>query len=89
MVRFASYASHATDFSLSCLLIQLRLLIRVIDNAYMRCVLMTSYGMRAMRMLRVCGRVPLSRNRTATLYDYAKLLRRRTTLQRYAVEPMS
>uniref|UniRef100_A0A2H1V8R5 SFRICE_006220 n=1 Tax=Spodoptera frugiperda TaxID=7108 RepID=A0A2H1V8R5_SPOFR len=28
---------------------------RIIGNAYMRCVLMTSYGTRAMRTMRVCG----------------------------------
>uniref|UniRef100_A0A2H1VDI4 SFRICE_005621 n=1 Tax=Spodoptera frugiperda TaxID=7108 RepID=A0A2H1VDI4_SPOFR len=47
----ASYASHATDFSLSCIETHTTAAIdphrtdRIIGNAYMRCVLMTSYGM--------------------------------------------
>uniref|UniRef100_A0A2H1V9F2 SFRICE_011423 n=1 Tax=Spodoptera frugiperda TaxID=7108 RepID=A0A2H1V9F2_SPOFR len=32
--------------------------VRIIDNAYMQCVLLMSYGMRAMRTMRVCGRLP-------------------------------
>ncbi|KAF9823230.1 hypothetical protein SFRURICE_010525 [Spodoptera frugiperda] len=31
---------------------------RIISNAYMRCVLMTSYGMHAMRTMRTCGPLP-------------------------------
>ncbi|KAF9796894.1 hypothetical protein SFRURICE_011083 [Spodoptera frugiperda] len=55
--RPASYASHATDFSLSCIVTHTTASTdphrtdRVIGNAYMRCVLMVSYGMRAMRTL--------------------------------------
>uniref|UniRef100_A0A2H1V5A2 SFRICE_014407 n=1 Tax=Spodoptera frugiperda TaxID=7108 RepID=A0A2H1V5A2_SPOFR len=51
---YASQALHVTDFSVSC--IETRTTAstdpyrtdRIISNAYMRCVLMTSYGMRAM-----------------------------------------
>ncbi|KAF9820339.1 hypothetical protein SFRURICE_015614 [Spodoptera frugiperda] len=56
--RPASYASHATDFSLSCIETHTTAATdphrtdRIIGNAYMRCVLMTSYGMRAMRTMR-------------------------------------
>uniref|UniRef100_A0A2H1VWZ8 SFRICE_016827 n=1 Tax=Spodoptera frugiperda TaxID=7108 RepID=A0A2H1VWZ8_SPOFR len=58
----ASYASHATDFSLSRIVTDTiastdpHRTDRIIGNAYMRCVLMTSYGM---RMMRVYGRLPL------------------------------
>uniref|UniRef100_A0A2H1WEL0 SFRICE_031961 n=1 Tax=Spodoptera frugiperda TaxID=7108 RepID=A0A2H1WEL0_SPOFR len=51
----ASYASHATDFSLSCIETHTTASTdphrtdRIIGNAYMRCILMTSYGMRTMR----------------------------------------
>ncbi|KAF9798956.1 hypothetical protein SFRURICE_011595 [Spodoptera frugiperda] len=54
-------ASHATDFSLPCIETYTTASTdphrtdHIIINAYMRCVLMTSYGMRTMR---VCGRVP-------------------------------
>ncbi|KAF9806742.1 hypothetical protein SFRURICE_011446 [Spodoptera frugiperda] len=53
--RPTSYASHATDFSLSCIETHKTAstdphrMDRIIGNAYMRCVLMTSYGMRTMR----------------------------------------
>ncbi|KAF9806889.1 hypothetical protein SFRURICE_005846, partial [Spodoptera frugiperda] len=46
-----SYASHATDFSLSCIETHTTASTdphrtdRIIGNVYMRCVLMTSYGM--------------------------------------------
>ncbi|KAF9807618.1 hypothetical protein SFRURICE_008831, partial [Spodoptera frugiperda] len=62
-----SYASHATDFSLFCIgthttaSIDPHRMDRIIGNAYVRCVLMTSYGMRtmrAMRTMRTCGRLP-------------------------------
>uniref|UniRef100_A0A2H1VJY2 SFRICE_002909 n=1 Tax=Spodoptera frugiperda TaxID=7108 RepID=A0A2H1VJY2_SPOFR len=64
--RPASYVSHATDFSLSC--IETRATAstdphrtdRIIGNAYMRFVLMTSYGMRAMYTIQACGRLPLT-----------------------------
>ncbi|KAF9801258.1 hypothetical protein SFRURICE_002355 [Spodoptera frugiperda] len=52
--RPASYASHATDFNLSCVKTRTTASTNphrtdhIINNAYMRCVLMTSYGMRAM-----------------------------------------
>ncbi|KAF9803984.1 hypothetical protein SFRURICE_019180 [Spodoptera frugiperda] len=52
----ASYASHATDFRLSCIETHTTAstdphrMDRIIGNAYMRCVLMTSYGMRTMRV---------------------------------------
>uniref|UniRef100_A0A2H1WNF2 SFRICE_012757 n=1 Tax=Spodoptera frugiperda TaxID=7108 RepID=A0A2H1WNF2_SPOFR len=65
-VRSASYASHATDFSLSCIETHTtastdpRRTDRIFGNAYMRCVLMTSYGMRAMRTMRACGRLPVT-----------------------------
>uniref|UniRef100_A0A2H1WPN4 SFRICE_039960 n=1 Tax=Spodoptera frugiperda TaxID=7108 RepID=A0A2H1WPN4_SPOFR len=61
----ASYAPHATDFSLSCIETHTTASTdphrtdRIIGNAYMRCVLMTSYGMRTMR---ACGRLPLCSN---------------------------
>ncbi|KAF9793972.1 hypothetical protein SFRURICE_003408 [Spodoptera frugiperda] len=48
-------ASHATDFSLSCIETHTTASTdphrrdRIIGNAYMRCVPMTSYGMRTMR----------------------------------------
>ncbi|KAF9807240.1 hypothetical protein SFRURICE_009647 [Spodoptera frugiperda] len=63
--RPALYASHATDFSLSCIETQTTASTdphrtdRIIGNANMRCVLITSYGMRTMRTMRACGRVPL------------------------------
>ncbi|KAF9810996.1 hypothetical protein SFRURICE_000064 [Spodoptera frugiperda] len=56
--RPASYASHVTDFSLSCIETHTTASTdphrtdRIIGNAYMRCVLMTSYGMRAMCTMR-------------------------------------
>uniref|UniRef100_A0A2H1VVJ2 SFRICE_022143 n=1 Tax=Spodoptera frugiperda TaxID=7108 RepID=A0A2H1VVJ2_SPOFR len=62
--RPASYASHATDFSLSCIETHTTASTdphrtdRIIGNVYMRCVLMTSYGMRTMRTMRACGRLP-------------------------------
>ncbi|KAF9823659.1 hypothetical protein SFRURICE_019166 [Spodoptera frugiperda] len=63
--RPASYASHATDFSLSCIETNASTnphrTDRIIGNAYMRCAPMTSYGirtMRAMRTMRACGRLP-------------------------------
>ncbi|KAF9802328.1 hypothetical protein SFRURICE_009010, partial [Spodoptera frugiperda] len=62
--RPASYASHATYFSLSCIETHTTASTdphrtdRIIGNAYMRCVPMTSYGMRAMRTMRVCRRLP-------------------------------
>ncbi|KAF9824434.1 hypothetical protein SFRURICE_019679, partial [Spodoptera frugiperda] len=52
--RPASYASHATDFSLSCIETHTTASTdphrtdRIISNAYMRCVPMTSYGICAM-----------------------------------------
>ncbi|KAF9796047.1 hypothetical protein SFRURICE_006826 [Spodoptera frugiperda] len=52
--RPASYASHATDFSLSCIETDTTTSTDphrtncLIDNAYIRCVSMTSYGMRTM-----------------------------------------
>uniref|UniRef100_A0A2H1VHW0 SFRICE_001057 n=1 Tax=Spodoptera frugiperda TaxID=7108 RepID=A0A2H1VHW0_SPOFR len=55
VLRPASYVSHATDFSLSCIETHTTASTdphrtdRIIDNAYMRYVLMTSYGMRKMR----------------------------------------
>ncbi|KAF9797248.1 hypothetical protein SFRURICE_006230 [Spodoptera frugiperda] len=61
----ASYASHATDFSLSCIETHTTASTdphrthRIISNDFMRCVLMTSYGKRAMRMMRACERLPL------------------------------
>ncbi|KAF9800516.1 hypothetical protein SFRURICE_017778, partial [Spodoptera frugiperda] len=66
--RPASHSLHATDFSLSC--IETRTTAsadphrtdRIISNAYMRCVRMTSYGMRTMRAIRTmraCERLPL------------------------------
>ncbi|KAF9808190.1 hypothetical protein SFRURICE_017342 [Spodoptera frugiperda] len=61
--RPALYAPHATDFSLSCIETHTT---EYTDphrtdriNAYMRCVLMTSYGMRAVRTMRACERLPL------------------------------
>ncbi|KAF9810302.1 hypothetical protein SFRURICE_016220 [Spodoptera frugiperda] len=54
----ASYESHATDFSLSCIeshttaSINPHRIDRIIGNTYMRCVLMTLYGMRTMRAMR-------------------------------------
>ncbi|KAF9802594.1 hypothetical protein SFRURICE_013781, partial [Spodoptera frugiperda] len=68
--RPASYASHAphlTDFSLFCIETHTTASTdphrthRIISNAYMRCVLMTSYTMRtmhAMRTIRACERLP-------------------------------
>ncbi|KAF9813073.1 hypothetical protein SFRURICE_000033 [Spodoptera frugiperda] len=59
--RPASYASHATDFSLSCRETDTTASTdphrtdRITSNAYMRCVQMTSYGMGTMR---ACGRLP-------------------------------
>ncbi|KAF9797811.1 hypothetical protein SFRURICE_018006 [Spodoptera frugiperda] len=53
--RAASDASHATDFSLSCIETHTTASTdphrtdRIIGNAYMRCVVMMSYGMRTMR----------------------------------------
>uniref|UniRef100_A0A2H1VZ59 SFRICE_025013 n=1 Tax=Spodoptera frugiperda TaxID=7108 RepID=A0A2H1VZ59_SPOFR len=53
-LRPASYASPATDFSLSCIETHTTASTdphrtdRIISNAYMRCVLMTSYGMRSL-----------------------------------------
>ncbi|KAF9806743.1 hypothetical protein SFRURICE_011447 [Spodoptera frugiperda] len=35
---------------------------RIISNAYMQCVLMSSNGMRTMRTMRACGRLPLYYN---------------------------
>ncbi|KAF9799114.1 hypothetical protein SFRURICE_003459 [Spodoptera frugiperda] len=61
--KSASYASHVTDFSLSCIetlttaSTDPHCTDRIIGNAYMRCVLMTSYGMRTMR---ACRRLPLT-----------------------------
>uniref|UniRef100_A0A2H1VVI3 SFRICE_005515 n=1 Tax=Spodoptera frugiperda TaxID=7108 RepID=A0A2H1VVI3_SPOFR len=58
--RPVSYASHATDLSLSCIETHTTASTdphrtdRVIGNAYMQCVPMTSYGMRTMR---ACGRL--------------------------------
>ncbi|KAF9811620.1 hypothetical protein SFRURICE_005819, partial [Spodoptera frugiperda] len=58
--RPASYAPHATDFSLSCIETHTTASIdphrtdRIISNAYMRCMLMTSYEMRTMRTKRAC-----------------------------------
>ncbi|KAF9818383.1 hypothetical protein SFRURICE_017805 [Spodoptera frugiperda] len=55
IVTPASYASHATDFSLSCIETHTTASTdphrtrRIINNTYMRCVLMTSYGMRTIR----------------------------------------
>ncbi|KAF9805235.1 hypothetical protein SFRURICE_009317 [Spodoptera frugiperda] len=52
-----------TDFSLSCIETHTTASTdpyrthRIISNAYMRCVLMTSYGMHAMRTIRACGRL--------------------------------
>ncbi|KAF9793565.1 hypothetical protein SFRURICE_015592 [Spodoptera frugiperda] len=66
--RLSSYASHATDYSLFCIethttaSTDLHRTYRIISNTYMRCVLMTSYGMltmRAMRTMRACRRLPL------------------------------
>ncbi|KAF9823854.1 hypothetical protein SFRURICE_013391 [Spodoptera frugiperda] len=60
--RPASYVSHATDFSLSCVETHTTASAdphrthRIISNAYMRCVQMTSYGMRTMRTMWTCGR---------------------------------
>ncbi|KAF9809556.1 hypothetical protein SFRURICE_020853, partial [Spodoptera frugiperda] len=51
--------------------IQLRPLIRIIGNAYMRCVPMTSYGMRTMR---ACGRLPL--DSTSQVYNQNNYLNR-------------
>ncbi|KAF9799825.1 hypothetical protein SFRURICE_011141 [Spodoptera frugiperda] len=54
----ASYAPHATDLSLSCIETHTTASTdphrtdRIISNAYMRCVLMTSYGMSTMRAMR-------------------------------------
>uniref|UniRef100_A0A2H1V3R8 SFRICE_006699 n=1 Tax=Spodoptera frugiperda TaxID=7108 RepID=A0A2H1V3R8_SPOFR len=59
--RPASYASHGTDFSLSCIESHTTASTyphrtnRITDNAYMRCALMTSYRMRTMS---ACGRLP-------------------------------
>ncbi|KAF9809823.1 hypothetical protein SFRURICE_007270 [Spodoptera frugiperda] len=65
-VRVPRPASHATDFSLSCIethttasTVLLRT-DRIISIAHMRCVLMTSYGMRTTRVIRTmraCGRL--------------------------------
>ncbi|KAF9787713.1 hypothetical protein SFRURICE_010450 [Spodoptera frugiperda] len=61
--RPASCASHATDFSLSCIKTHTTASTdphrtdRIVDNAYMQCV-PTSYGMRAIRTMRACGRLP-------------------------------
>uniref|UniRef100_A0A2H1VLX4 SFRICE_009906 n=1 Tax=Spodoptera frugiperda TaxID=7108 RepID=A0A2H1VLX4_SPOFR len=58
-------ASHATDFSLSCVKTHTTASTdpnrtdRIIGNAYMRCVLMTSYAMRTMRL---CRRLPQLRD---------------------------
>uniref|UniRef100_A0A2H1WQV0 SFRICE_031371 n=1 Tax=Spodoptera frugiperda TaxID=7108 RepID=A0A2H1WQV0_SPOFR len=61
----ALYASHATDFSLSCIETHTTASTDpncthgIISNVYMRCVPMTSYRMRTMRAMRACGRLPL------------------------------
>ncbi|KAF9799142.1 hypothetical protein SFRURICE_006402, partial [Spodoptera frugiperda] len=66
-------ASHATDFSLSCIKTHTTASTdphrtnRIISNAYMRCVLMTSYGVRTMRTMRFYGRLPLVTYRSALL----------------------
>uniref|UniRef100_A0A2H1VUG5 SFRICE_007905 n=1 Tax=Spodoptera frugiperda TaxID=7108 RepID=A0A2H1VUG5_SPOFR len=84
--RTASYASHATDFSLSCIETHTNASTdphrtdRIIDNAYMRCVPMTSYEMctmRAMRTMRACGCLPLdgARNQESEKMGSTSLLR--------------
>uniref|UniRef100_A0A2H1WTJ5 SFRICE_014784 n=1 Tax=Spodoptera frugiperda TaxID=7108 RepID=A0A2H1WTJ5_SPOFR len=66
-VRYVSYASHTTDFSLSCIETHTTASTdphrtdRIISNTYMRCVLMTSYGMRTMRIRSVRGEEALPR----------------------------
>ncbi|KAF9823126.1 hypothetical protein SFRURICE_014201 [Spodoptera frugiperda] len=55
---YASHAPHARGFSLSCIETHTTASTdphrtrRITSNAYMRCVLMTSYGMRTMRVMR-------------------------------------
>uniref|UniRef100_A0A2H1WPW7 SFRICE_006250 n=1 Tax=Spodoptera frugiperda TaxID=7108 RepID=A0A2H1WPW7_SPOFR len=62
--RRASYVSHATDFSLSCIESHTTASAdphrtdRIISNVYMRCVLMTLYEIRTMRAMRASGRLP-------------------------------
>ncbi|KAF9790001.1 hypothetical protein SFRURICE_002366 [Spodoptera frugiperda] len=57
VLKPASYASHATDFSLSCIETHTTASTdphrtdHIIGNAYIRCVLMTSYGMHAIRAM--------------------------------------
>ncbi|KAF9796271.1 hypothetical protein SFRURICE_010544, partial [Spodoptera frugiperda] len=66
---YESHAPHATDFSFSCIETHTTASTdshrthRIISNAYMRCVLSTSYGMRTLRAMctmRACGRLPLA-----------------------------
>uniref|UniRef100_A0A2H1WDW5 SFRICE_034355 n=1 Tax=Spodoptera frugiperda TaxID=7108 RepID=A0A2H1WDW5_SPOFR len=65
LASYASHAPHATDFSLSCIETHTTACTdphrtdRVIGNAFMRCVPMTSYGMRTIRTMRACGHLPL------------------------------
>uniref|UniRef100_A0A2H1W8Z1 SFRICE_003844 n=1 Tax=Spodoptera frugiperda TaxID=7108 RepID=A0A2H1W8Z1_SPOFR len=60
-------ALYASDFSLSCIESHTTAstnphrTARIIGNAYMRCVLMTSYRMRTMRAMRACGRLHIMR----------------------------
>ncbi|KAF9797744.1 hypothetical protein SFRURICE_017939 [Spodoptera frugiperda] len=72
MTSPASYAPNSTDFSLSSIETHTTASTdphrtdRIIGNAYKRCVLMTSYGMRTMR---VYGRLALI---ILQLADYLK-----------------